>query len=393
MDINKALGKLLDSQTNKGSILILDSKGNKVYPEGDFMFSDEQIIRIYESLDDKDYFEWEYYSTAYKKSTRVISVAYYEDNKKYYVNQFVDASFLVGLSREVGDYSVFYKNLSEFQKVMANALNDKYYTILPVYLSLYGSQSAEVFWLREDGGASYTIYSNGEYTKKKNVEDEVTKQWMSYEENHTYGEKYICIAGPVNEHYCVVAVNNAENNPEALYTNIAKTYLENAINRAQTIYASEHDKMTGLYNKRKFMQKMEEEYNKLDAVAIISLDVNNLKQMNDTYGHEMGDKLLIKGGDSIKNVEADDVDGYRLGGDEFCMVACNKKLDEINDIISRWEEGLKQLNTRDDGINCVIAIGMAYGEGEYDLDELLRQADAAMYEDKKKKKKPGEEIR
>ena len=47
----------------------------------------------------------------------------------------------------------------------------------------------------------------------------------------------------------------------------------------------------------------------------------------------------------------------------------------------------------DDGIDCVVAVGVAYGEKEYDYAALLKLADERMYEDKKAKKKPGEEIR
>lgn len=115
--------------------------------------------------------------------------------------------------------------------------------------------------------------------------------------------------------------------------------------------------------------------------------------MNDLFGHEAGDKLIIKSADSIRKVINNKVHGFRMGGDEFLMVAENVTRKETDTIKKRWEEELARLNTADDGINCVIALGVAYGEKGYDYAALLKLADERMYEDKKSKKKPGEEIR
>ena len=101
----------------------------------------------------------------------------------------------------------------------------------------------------------------------------------------------------------------------------------------------------------------------------------------------------LKAANSIRKVTNNKVHGYRMGGDEFLMVACNVTRDEVDAIKERWEKELARLNTVDDGILCVIAAGVVYGEKDYDLNALMKEADALMYEDKKAKKKPGEEIR
>ena len=115
--------------------------------------------------------------------------------------------------------------------------------------------------------------------------------------------------------------------------------------------------------------------------------------MNDEFGHEAGDKLIIKAADSIRKVTSNNIHGYRMGGDEFLMVACDVTKDEADALKQRWEDELERLNTLADDIQCVMALGMTYGEGQYDLSKLLSEADELMYEDKKAKKKPGEEIR
>lgn len=184
-----------------------------------------------------------------------------------------------------------------------------------------------------------------------------------------------------------------ESMKESTLLSVIRLYLENGIMREKLIYDSEHDHLTGLYNKGKYLSMIEDTYLNQDSIAIFNFDVNNLKVMNDTYGHEAGDKLLIKAANSIRKVTSNRVHGYRMGGDEFLMVACNVSTEETQTLLERWEKELDRLNTPEDGIHCVIAVGVAYGKKEYNLPELMKTADQLMYEDKKRKKKPGEEIR
>jgi len=155
---------------------------------------------------------------------------------------------------------------------------------------------------------------------------------------------------------------------------------------------SEQDKMTGLYNKRKYMKLINDFYPKKTQVAVFNMDVNNLKTINDTLGHEAGDRLLIKAAKSIKAVSSDNAKGFRMGGDEFMLLAHDLTESEAQSLKTDWEKALTRLNEEDREFNCVIACGFAYGSGS-ELEALLKSADERMYEDKKAKKKPGEEIR
>ena len=186
---------------------------------------------------------------------------------------------------------------------------------------------------------------------------------------------------------------NADLLKEKMLLGVIKLFVENGIIKDKLIYNSEHDGLTGLYNKAKYLEMKEQKYRTLDTIGIFNLDVNNLKKMNDELGHEVGDKLLIKAANSIRKVTNNKVHGYRMGGDEFLLIACNVTREELDAIKTRWENELARLNTLDDGINCVIAVGVVFWETGYDLDVLMKKADDLMYEDKKAKKKPGEEIR
>ena len=148
----------------------------------------------------------------------------------------------------------------------------------------------------------------------------------------------------------------------------------------------DHDGLTGLYNKGKFMELKRTLFRNQDAIAVFNMDVNNLKYMNDNFGHEAGDKLLRKAAESLKRIEARNVMPFRMGGDEFVVVAIHVTREEAEKIRQDWEDGLAALNREEDGVPCVIACGFAFGEKDYDLDEIFAVADERMYEDKKAKK-------
>ena len=164
----------------------------------------------------------------------------------------------------------------------------------------------------------------------------------------------------------------------------------NATNAAiEAQYEAEHDKLTGLYNKGKYIMLKEDHFGNPGSIALFNFDVNNLKYINDNYGHEYGDELIIKAAQSIHAVTSDNVFGFRMGGDEYAMLAMNVTEKEAEEIHSRWEKTLAELNTQGD-VFCVMACGIKYCKGEFDADELFHQADDQMYLDKKARKDRGE---
>ena len=164
----------------------------------------------------------------------------------------------------------------------------------------------------------------------------------------------------------------------------------NATNAAiEAQYEAEHDKLTGLYNKGKYMMLKENRFGNPGSIALFNFDVNNLKYINDNFGHEYGDELIIKAANSIHAVTADNVFGFRMGGDEYAMVAVNVTEKEVERIYNTWKQSLEELNTQGN-VYCVMACGLKYSEGEFDPDELFNQADDLMYLDKKARKDKGE---
>jgi diguanylate cyclase (GGDEF)-like protein len=163
--------------------------------------------------------------------------------------------------------------------------------------------------------------------------------------------------------------------------------VSNAVIEAQ--YEAEHDKLTGLYNKGKYMMLKEKHFNDPGSIALFNFDVNNLKYINDNFGHEYGDELIVKAAQSIHAVTSDRVFGFRMGGDEYAMVAVNVTQKETDEIYNGWKRSLEELNTQGN-VYCVMACGLKHCEGEFDVEELFKQADELMYLDKKARKEKGE---
>ena len=122
-------------------------------------------------------------------------------------------------------------------------------------------------------------------------------------------------------------------------------------------------------------------------VAVV--DINDLKKVNDTYGHEYGDKLIQSGAAILKKVWGSDFT-YRVGGDEFVIVYTDMDMECAKERISLFEEAIDDYNRKNNWkeLYLQMAIGMAVYNPETDNEymDVFRRADSAMYEDKKQKK-------
>ena len=116
--------------------------------------------------------------------------------------------------------------------------------------------------------------------------------------------------------------------------------------------------------------------------AVISLDLNDLKKINDTLGHLSGDKLIVEFSNTVTGCLVSGCKLYRIGGDEF-IVLVTKKLTmyDVEDMVNNIEKELEQKK-------CSCAIGIAYAlDNDDSFDHILKRADELMYQDKAKKKK------
>ncbi|MBQ7933615.1 MAG: GGDEF domain-containing protein, partial [Lachnospiraceae bacterium] len=96
------------------------------------------------------------------------------------------------------------------------------------------------------------------------------------------------------------------------------------------------DGMTGLYNKSKYLRQVARAYGATEKVAVIFWDVNNLKKINDSMGHEYGDQLILTASKSIKAITTKASTAYRVGGDEFVLIISGGEEKTIRRKLGEW---------------------------------------------------------
>jgi diguanylate cyclase (GGDEF)-like protein len=147
------------------------------------------------------------------------------------------------------------------------------------------------------------------------------------------------------------------------------------------------DYLTGMYNRRYLFdsgKKLYEEYkNKSKSFAVALIDIDKFKNINDTYGHNMGD-IAIKEVAIILNKYVDkDALISRMGGEEFCMFIYDKKEEEVKKLLEQIRVGFEknEIQVGDLKLEFTVSIGCSLEYGE-SLDEMIQKADIGLYDAK-----------
>lgn len=144
------------------------------------------------------------------------------------------------------------------------------------------------------------------------------------------------------------------------------------------------DSLTGLYNRRAFENVLRKfKYGKdKNRLYIMSIDMDGLKMINDTYGHAEGDKAICAFANILKSVEADNVRVARIGGDEFAICLISDDDTSSESVKGRICAGIEQYNrTSSEGFLLSASIGYARMKGN-SIMRCLKEADIRMYEEK-----------
>ena len=151
---------------------------------------------------------------------------------------------------------------------------------------------------------------------------------------------------------------------------IVRKSMENAMRMVQ---AASMDDMTGLYSKNKLLETVEHMEPKERPVVVIYWDVNQLKYLNDTFGHLYGDQLIAKIAGSIRAaVTSEETNAYRYGGDEFLMIIPDGTQEIAEDVIEKWRQVMKPIQKNSE---IPVSASVGYAVGKYEnIMELIEIA-------------------
>ena len=161
--------------------------------------------------------------------------------------------------------------------------------------------------------------------------------------------------------------------------------IENMENINKIANFANKDFLTGLFNRRYFYDDMQEYLASLEenpmpyAVAVI--DVDGLKNINDKYGQDSGDKILkLLAKKLIDDTKSSDI-AARFGGGEFCVLLKNvSQEDAVKFFVGlRAAIAANPINIKNESVKISVSIGVTFGKSDYNVDEILELADEALY--------------
>ena len=183
-----------------------------------------------------------------------------------------------------------------------------------------------------------------------------------------------------------LSITEIQHEGRRLFVGIVRDITERKLGEARLIYLAQHDGLTGLPNRTLFhdrlAQAMARSRRSKQIVTLMYLDIDHFKQINDRFGHSIGDALLC-GFAARLNLCVRAVDTVaRLGGDEFTVIA--EELRETRDAELIADKILRQMRLEfifeNTTINISASIGVAhYAGGDLDADAFIKNADAALY--------------
>ncbi|MER2030889.1 MAG: sensor domain-containing diguanylate cyclase [Solibacillus sp.] len=206
-----------------------------------------------------------------------------------------------------------------------------------------------------------------------NFDNPITVRFQNHLGEYIWFEEY---ATPVYKNGKVIAV-------QGVYRNVHSHH----ILQEQLEYKSTHDGLTGLHN-REYFQLKKNEFNEIAIpISVIIADLDDLKAINDEYGHQMGDQLIITAADCLKKFADEEMIVARIGGDEFIVIIPHKNNFEVEQYIKNVRSEMKESSNSLPFSPIHISIGYEYSSSSYgEMRQLFNKADQKMYNNKKMKK-------
>ncbi|MGG3563300.1 diguanylate cyclase [Neobacillus rhizosphaerae] len=153
-------------------------------------------------------------------------------------------------------------------------------------------------------------------------------------------------------------------------------------------YQINHDDLTGLHNRGYFekkLRKYDEEVN--SSVAILICDLDELKRVNDVFGHKAGDVLIKTTAEVLNSFSSEKVTISRLGGDEFALLITDTFIEEVEKLFHSIKDEIHTSYIESLSQHIKMSVGFAYSRNSiHQMEQLFIEADRNMYKNKKDRK-------
>jgi diguanylate cyclase (GGDEF)-like protein len=149
------------------------------------------------------------------------------------------------------------------------------------------------------------------------------------------------------------------------------------------------DDLTGLQNRRGFLalagQQLKQALRSGQQFLLFSCDLDNLKAINDSYGHQEGDHAIVRTADALKRTFRNSDILARFGGDEFCALAFEASVPHEESILERLRENLRRATAGESRYSLSLSVGLARFDPRQPVSllDLMAEADSAMYRQKR----------
>lgn len=263
-----------------------------------------------------------------------------------------------------------------------------YYQLYPIRQYKYLSPSAEYFF--GEGSIAYA-YSDADVCFRDIHPDDydilqkklmgqvdyskaIIQRWKDKNGKYRWFEEY---ATPIYENGVLVALQGVLRNVD-----------ERMELQEKLQYRLTHDTLTDIYN-REFFEQIMKKYDKhVDTpVAIILCDLDELKYLNDHYGHKKGDVLIKESAKLLKQCFPENSIVSRIGGDEFAIIITETDKVQVESHCEKLSKEISEYNINSKDIKIKMSIGYAFSKHSIGkMESLFVEADKNMYQDKKAKK-------
>lgn len=184
----------------------------------------------------------------------------------------------------------------------------------------------------------------------------------------------------------IIEINLLTDNIKNMINSLRFSFIKLKESQDKLYRQAYYDSLTNLPNRLFFKKYLKDEVKDCEnSICVMFMDLNRFKTINDTMGHDIGDKLLVLVSERLKSLQDEKHHIFRLGGDEFVIVSKVNGIEEIKNDGIKTLETFKEKFILDDkfSVKITASIGASiYPQDGTDINKIIKYADIAMYESK-----------